>query len=118
MGRWFEEENCCLTMMKMLPWPPTAYFGIALAFLLVPLAVFQPALRITCWTGAAIFAALGVARFALDRREENLELRDREKTITLFPKREVLDEYSVSCDQCGEVFGLGIRACPRCGEAR
>lgn len=86
---------------------------LALALLMLSAAIPQPDLRIAFFVAAFLVSGFALFEFLKGRKTEP-EWVDDDKHIILFRKPEPLDEHSVACPHCGEVYGLGIETCPRC----
>lgn len=90
---------------------PAANFWLSAIALLMVAALLPWQLALILVVFAFVSAILGVASTYKKRKVED-------KVVLLFPPSELMeDEFSLRCEECGEVFGIGLTACPRCGQA-
>jgi hypothetical protein len=85
----------------------------ALALFFTGLLLPQPDLKLAMWVAASLVGIYSLIQYVAVRREPGPPVDD-DKHIVLFRTSPPLDEYSVSCPHCGEIYGLTTKICPRC----
>ncbi|HVT14377.1 MAG TPA: hypothetical protein VHE55_19090 [Fimbriimonadaceae bacterium] len=98
----------------MLPKRSIPLFAAAFVMVILGGVIPQPEVCITLITAGLLIGGFGVYVFFADRERKEKPLVDDEKHIILFRATQTHDENSVACPHCGEVYGLGIKVCPRC----
>lgn len=98
----------------MVPKRSLPPFIIAFAMVILGGVIPQPEVCITLITAGLLVGGYAVYLFFTERRPSEAPPVDDDKHIVLFRRPQILDHDSVACPHCGEVYGQGIRLCPRC----